>query len=133
VLVDLDFRQHFEVAKPTLRYGKLLECVPDVLVATEDTCHAVLQLLCAEMQQCFACQGQFMPPWRELPSLLSKWIPQRFNDVSVLEEISSASEEDDDLSPMSVLPQRKSLRPFKKAAVGSCTRPLTTRMGMLGL
>jgi uncharacterized protein (TIGR01615 family) len=131
VLVDLDFRQNFEIAKPTLRYGKLLESVPDVLVATEDTCHAVLQLLCAEMQQCFTCQGQFLPPWRELSSLLSKWLPQRFNDVSVLAEISS--EDDDDLSPTSVLPQCKPSRPFKKAADVTCTRPLATRMDMLGL
>lgn len=108
VLVDFNFDENFEVAKPTQRYAKLLEHVPDVLVSTSHNLKDVLQMLCSEMHQCFDCQGQYIPPWREYSSLLTKWFPIRCHDMSVLEDICSASESEDDenvfLSPTSVLP-----------------------------
>ncbi|BDA42380.1 hypothetical protein COCOBI_03-2670 [Coccomyxa sp. Obi] len=80
VLVDPKFKEQFEIAHPTARYAALLDEVPACFVGTEERLVALVELLCSEMSAAFRGTGTTLPPWRQAPSMLSKWRPRRSTD-----------------------------------------------------
>eukprot|EP00955_Chlamydomonas_euryale_P114478 366279-Chlamydomonas_euryale.AAC.3 len=73
IVVDVRFREQFEVPKPTAAYAALLARAPRVFVGS---LFALLQAgmeLAAGLEASFAEAGLPLPPWRRRDVLLSKW------------------------------------------------------------
>lgn len=76
-IIDLNFKDQFEIAQPTVRYGRLLAAVPSEFVGTEDRITLLVTFLCREIGLAFRERGNTLPPWRQADSMLSKWRPRR--------------------------------------------------------
>lgn len=76
LIVDLQFKDQFIIAKPTDRYSSLLACISPVLVIPEEHIAPLVTFLCAEMSSAFKTSNTVIPPWRQASSMLTKWQPQ---------------------------------------------------------
>jgi hypothetical protein len=52
-------------------------------VGTVDALAVVVSVMAEAVRGSFACMGLPLPPWRESRALLSKWLPNQYNDVPV--------------------------------------------------
>jgi hypothetical protein len=73
VVVEAQFREHFQLAHATPAFAQLLAAAPAELVATRARLAQLVQLLSGAVAEAFAAQGLPLPPWRKPKSVLSKW------------------------------------------------------------
>ncbi|KAG5015722.1 hypothetical protein AAZX31_08G145800 [Glycine max] len=74
LIVDIDFRSQFEVARPTQNYKELTDSVPVILVGTENKLCKIISLLCSAAKQCLREKGLHVPPWRTASYMQAKWL-----------------------------------------------------------
>lgn len=82
VIIDLDFKSQFELAKQTQAYKDITEMLPTVFVATEGRLRRVVSLVCGEMKKSMEKEGMSRPPWRTSRYMQSKWLPENRRRVS---------------------------------------------------
>lgn len=82
-VVDLRFRDQFEIPHPTPTYQEVLAAVPQVFIGPLSRLQAVVKTLTREMAASFEERGLSIPPWRKFHALLSKWVPAQFKDFPV--------------------------------------------------
>lgn len=82
VIIDLDFKSQFELAKQTKGYKDMTEMLPRVFVATEERLRRVVSLVCGEMKKSMKKEGMSRPPWRTSRYMQSKWLPENRRRVS---------------------------------------------------
>ena len=80
LIVDIEFKEQFELAQPSTQYEELLQQLSPVFIGSQTKVQNVVVLLCDEMSRAFKVQGQVPPPWRRASSMLSKWCPRRSED-----------------------------------------------------
>lgn len=90
-VVDLAFRDQFEIPHPTDAYQEVLKAVPQVFVGPMASLVALVQLLGDQMAQVFTSNGLALPPWRRTSSLLTKWA----SDNVIDRELPSSTRSDD--------------------------------------
>ena len=73
VVVEAQFREHFQLAHATPQYAALLAAAPAELVASSERLAGLVALLSAAVEKAFAEQALPLPPWRRRKSVLSKW------------------------------------------------------------
>jgi len=91
-IVELDFKEHFAIPKPSATYQKLVEFLATEFVGTSSSLVPLVQCLCMEMADSFQEQGLTLPPWRRSQAMLSKWLPARSRDRGVSYSGNSDSE-----------------------------------------
>jgi uncharacterized protein (TIGR01615 family) len=91
-IVELNFKEQFQIPKPSLTYQKLLDFLPSEFVGTSSSLVPLVQCLCMEMADSFQEQGLTLPPWRRSQAMLSKWLPARSRDRGVSYNGNSDSE-----------------------------------------
>jgi hypothetical protein len=80
VLVDLNFRDHFVLPHSTGWYAKLLAALPNDWVGTAAALAPLVRLMSAGMRLCFKQAGVPLPPWREGRAVLSRWLPEAYEE-----------------------------------------------------
>ena len=73
VLVDVDFRSAFEVARPTKAYRSLLQRLPAVFVGKDDRLR-LLVAAAADAARASLKRGLHLPPWRKPEYMRAKWL-----------------------------------------------------------
>ncbi|KAL8133036.1 hypothetical protein AgCh_008481 [Apium graveolens] len=73
LIVDIDFKSQFEVARPTAAYMKLLGSVPILFVGDSHKLNKVITLLCSAAKQSFRDNNIYIPPWRTITFMQSKY------------------------------------------------------------
>lgn len=76
LIIDLDFKSQFELAKQTKGYKDITEMLPKVFVATEERLKRVVSLVCGEMKKSMKEEGMCRPPWRTSRYMQAKWLPE---------------------------------------------------------
>lgn len=74
LIVDIDFRSQFELARPTQEYQELLNSLPSIFVGTEEKLNGIISLLCSAAKQSLKEKGLHVPPWRKASYMHSKWL-----------------------------------------------------------
>ncbi|KAK7318462.1 hypothetical protein RJT34_03164 [Clitoria ternatea] len=74
VIVDIDFRSQFELARPTQHYKELTDSLPVIFVGTENKLCKIISLLCSAAKQSLREKGLHVPPWRTTTYMQSKWL-----------------------------------------------------------
>ena len=74
LIVDVDFRSQFELAKPTAAYKELTDILPCVFVGTETKLSQIVSLLCCAAKESLKEKGFYVPPWRKASYMQSKWL-----------------------------------------------------------
>uniref|UniRef100_A0A2C9U2M4 DUF506 family protein n=1 Tax=Manihot esculenta TaxID=3983 RepID=A0A2C9U2M4_MANES len=83
VIVDMDFKSHFEVARPTQTYEELINSLPSIFVATEDRLNKIISLVCPAAKASLKEKGLHIPPWRKAKYMQSKWLSKNCKRVSI--------------------------------------------------
>ncbi|CAN6475732.1 unnamed protein product [Victoria cruziana] len=85
LIVDIDFRSQFEIARPTAAYTQLYNSLPSVFVGTEQKLNKVISLACSAAKKSLTESGLHIPPWRKACYLQSKWLSscQRLSTAAI--------------------------------------------------
>lgn len=73
LIVDIDFRSHFEIARAVDSYGTLLNSLPVVYVGTLPRLKQFLHVMVDAAKWSLKQNSMPLPPWRSLPYLQAKW------------------------------------------------------------
>uniref|UniRef100_A0A0D9XJR8 DUF506 domain-containing protein n=1 Tax=Leersia perrieri TaxID=77586 RepID=A0A0D9XJR8_9ORYZ len=74
VLVDMDFRSAFEVARPTKAYRALLQRLPAVFVGKDDRLRLLVAASADAARASLRKRGLHLPPWRKPEYMRAKWL-----------------------------------------------------------
>ncbi|URE26490.1 plant-specific domain TIGR01615 family protein [Musa troglodytarum] len=74
LLVDVDFRSEFEIARSTKSYAAVLQSLPPVFVGKEDRVDQIVAVVSEAAQQSLKKKGLHFPPWRKPEYMRSKWL-----------------------------------------------------------
>jgi uncharacterized protein (TIGR01615 family) len=74
VLVDVDFRSAFEVARPTKAYRAVLHLLPSVFVGKEDRLRLLVAAAADAARASLKKRGLHLPPWRKPEYMRAKWL-----------------------------------------------------------
>ncbi|KAJ4849561.1 hypothetical protein Tsubulata_045808 [Turnera subulata] len=73
LIIDIDFRSHFEIARAVHSYDRILKSLPAVYVGSLTRLKQYLQVM-VEAARCSLKQNSMpLPPWRSLAYLQAKW------------------------------------------------------------
>ncbi|KAK6924232.1 Protein of unknown function PDDEXK-like [Dillenia turbinata] len=76
LIVDIDFKSQFELARPTATYTELSDTLPPIFVGDENKLRRIISLLCSAAKQSLKETGLHIPPWRRTAYMHSKWFSQ---------------------------------------------------------
>ncbi|CAK9145737.1 unnamed protein product [Ilex paraguariensis] len=82
LIVEMDFRSQFQLARPTTPYSNLLNSLPLIFVGTEEKLNQIISLLCSAAKQSLKEKGLHIPPWRRTNYMQSKWRSPNCKKVS---------------------------------------------------
>ncbi|XWS25013.1 hypothetical protein CRYUN_Cryun27aG0034300 [Craigia yunnanensis] len=83
VIVDMEFRSQFELARPTVTYKEMINNLPLIFVGTEEKLNRIIPLLCSATKRSLKEKGLHVPPWRKPAYMQSKWLSKNCKKVSV--------------------------------------------------
>mmetsp|Transcript_22246 Transcript_22246/g.56990 ORF Transcript_22246/g.56990 Transcript_22246/m.56990 type:complete len:297 (-) Transcript_22246:211-1101(-) len=81
IIVEPQFREHFEISNSCPCYREMLDAAPAEFVGTRKSLFSLVALLCEEIAQEFQLRGMLVPPWRQMKGMLSKWFPANAKDT----------------------------------------------------
>ncbi|KAI4342986.1 hypothetical protein MLD38_027542 [Melastoma candidum] len=75
VIVGLNFKAEFEIAKASEDYNRLLQRLPEeVFVGKVERLQGVIKTMCAAAKRCRKEKGMHMGPWRKQRYMQAKWL-----------------------------------------------------------
>ena len=74
LIVDIDFRSEFEIARSTKPYNRILETLPVIFVGKDDRLQKIIYLVSEAAKQSLRKKGMPFPPWRKADYVKSKWL-----------------------------------------------------------
>lgn len=74
IIVDIDFKSQFGVARPTSAYTQLSEALPSIYVGNEDKLDRIISILSSAAKQSLRERGLHIPPWRTDAYMRAKWL-----------------------------------------------------------
>ncbi|CAD5189667.1 unnamed protein product [Musa acuminata subsp. malaccensis] len=79
LVVELNFRAEFEMARGSQEYNRLVSFLPEVFVGKSEKLRGVLKIVCAAAKKCMKENKMHMAPWRKHKYMQSKWLgtPER--------------------------------------------------------
>lgn len=83
VLIDIDFRSEFEIARSTGGYKSILQSLPHVFVGRSDRLHQIISVVSEAARQSLRKKGMHIPPWRKAEYMRSKWLSPHARTASV--------------------------------------------------
>ncbi|KAF5742673.1 hypothetical protein HS088_TW09G00724 [Tripterygium wilfordii] len=74
LIIDIDFRSHFEIARAVDSYNRILKALPVAYVGSLARLKQYLQVMVDAARSSLKQNSMPLPPWRSLPYLQSKWL-----------------------------------------------------------
>ncbi|KAF7840087.1 DUF506 family protein [Senna tora] len=74
LIVDIDFRSQFELARPTQYYREMTESLPLIFIGSDTKLCKIISILCSAAKQSLRQRGLHVPPWRTTSYMQSKWL-----------------------------------------------------------
>ncbi|KAH6787145.1 cruciferin [Perilla frutescens var. hirtella] len=73
VIIDIDFRSHFEIARAVDSYDRILNSLPVIYVGSFAKLKQYLQVMVEAARSSLKQNSMPLPPWRSLAYLQAKW------------------------------------------------------------
>ncbi|BBN03464.1 hypothetical protein MPTK1_2g23680 [Marchantia polymorpha subsp. ruderalis] len=73
IIVDINFKSQFEIARPTPQYAALLQIVPAIFVGKADRLQQIVNILCDAAKRSLKKKDMPVPPWRKAEYIRAKW------------------------------------------------------------
>lgn len=77
VVIELNFRGEFEMARTSEDYNQLINKLPEVYVGKIERLQALIKILCCASKKCAKDRKIHMAPWRKQKYMQAKWIGTR--------------------------------------------------------
>ncbi|KAG8636757.1 hypothetical protein MANES_15G034600v8 [Manihot esculenta] len=74
LLIDIDFRSEFEIARSTGAYKAILQSLPYIFVGKWDRLGQILSIVSEAANQSLKKKGMHFPPWRRAEYMRAKWL-----------------------------------------------------------
>ncbi|KAL4376943.1 hypothetical protein GQ457_02G017540 [Hibiscus cannabinus] len=74
LVVDIDFKSQFELARPSPTYKELTDALPSIFVGGEEKLKNIISVVCSAAKHSFREAGLHVPPWRTSAYMHSKWL-----------------------------------------------------------
>eukprot|EP01018_Ginkgo_biloba_P021948 Gb_40428 [translate_table: standard] len=74
ILVDIDFRSQFEIARSTSHYATVLHMLPVIFVGKTDRLQQIIYIISDAAKQSLKKKGLHIPPWRKSEYMRAKWL-----------------------------------------------------------
>nr|GLL24118.1 uncharacterized protein LOC109158628 [Ipomoea trifida] len=74
IVIELNFRAEFEIAKAGEEYSKLVKSLPEVFVGKIERLLSVVKILCAAAKKCMKERKIYIAPWRKQRYMQAKWL-----------------------------------------------------------
>lgn len=74
VLIDVDFRSEFEIARSTSSYKSILQSLPFIFVGKADRLQQIIAIVSEAARQSLKKKGMHVAPWRKAEYIRSKWL-----------------------------------------------------------
>ncbi|XP_061339038.1 uncharacterized protein LOC133285773 [Gastrolobium bilobum] len=74
LIIDIDFRSEFEVARSTGTYKAILQYLPCIFVGKSDRLCQIVAAVSESAKQSLKKKGMHVPPWRKADYMLAKWL-----------------------------------------------------------
>ncbi|CAH2058784.1 unnamed protein product [Thlaspi arvense] len=74
MLIDIDFKSKFEIARATKTYKSILQTLPYIFVGKADRLQRIIMLVSKAAKQSLKKKGLHVPPWRRAEYVKSKWM-----------------------------------------------------------
>ena len=86
LLVDIDFRGQFQIARPTTQYAAALDVISPVYVGRADRLQQLVDLMTDATKRSLQKRSMHLPPWRRAEYMRAKWLStyDRVTDMSLL-------------------------------------------------
>lgn len=73
VIIELNFRAEFEMARASEEYNQLISQLPEVFVGKVERLRALVKILCSAAKKCMKDKKMHMAPWRKQKYMQAKW------------------------------------------------------------
>lgn len=74
LIVEVDLRSQFEIARSTKSYRAVLQCLPSIFVGKEDRLQQIVAATSEAARQSLKKKGLSFPPWRKPEYMCNKWL-----------------------------------------------------------
>ncbi|KAK4775328.1 hypothetical protein SAY86_010263 [Trapa natans] len=74
LLIDIDFRSEFEIARSTGAYRTILQTLPYIFVGRTDRLCQIVRIASEAARQHLKKKGMHFPPWRKAEYMQAKWL-----------------------------------------------------------
>lgn len=74
LIVDIDFRSEFEIARSTKAYRLILQVLPIIFVGKADRLQRIVSIVSEAAKQSLKKKGMPCPPWRKAEYVMAKWL-----------------------------------------------------------
>ncbi|XP_040999688.1 uncharacterized protein LOC121245863 [Juglans microcarpa x Juglans regia] len=74
LLIDIDFRSEFEIARSTGAYKAILQSLPYIFVGKSDRLGQIASIVSEAARQSLKKKGMPFPPWRKGEYMRAKWL-----------------------------------------------------------
>ncbi|WCJ30769.1 hypothetical protein M5689_012308 [Euphorbia peplus] len=73
VIIELNFRGEFEMARANEEYNKLINNLPEIYVGKSERLKDLIKILCSSAKKCMKEKKMHLGPWRKHKYMQSKW------------------------------------------------------------
>lgn len=89
LIIDVDFRSEFEIARSTKAYRSVLQMLPVIFVGKEGRLEKIIDIVSEAAKQSLKKKGLYFPPWRKAEYVKSKWLspPIRSNSFTLVLQV----------------------------------------------
>lgn len=96
LLIDIDFRSEFEIARSTGVYKAILQYLPYIFVGRPDRLQQIVSIVSEAAKQSLKKKGMHFPPWRKSEYMRAKWLSSytRTTPSGTLKETENKTEQD---------------------------------------
>lgn len=74
IIIDIDFRSEFEIARSTKSYKSVLQMLPQIFVGKPDRLQKIINIVSDAAKQSLKKKGMPLPPWRRADYVKAKWL-----------------------------------------------------------
>ncbi|KAL1327159.1 hypothetical protein HN51_037247 [Arachis hypogaea] len=74
VIIEVNFRAEFEMAKTCEEYNRLVQRLPEVFVGKVERLNNIIKVLCMGAKRCMKENKMHMGPWRKQRYMSAKWL-----------------------------------------------------------
>ncbi|KAL2530752.1 hypothetical protein Fot_23353 [Forsythia ovata] len=91
LLIDVDFRSEFDIARSTSSYKGILQSLPYIFVGKSDRLLQIVSIVSEAARQSLKKKGMHIAPWRKAEYMKSKWLSPHTRCAVAVEEPTEAN------------------------------------------